>query len=76
MLFLPESRVYGKPLRSKLFKNNKLYGRGTEDNQQGIVCSVMAALALKALKITPEYTIKLLFVADEEVGSSMVFNIF
>lgn len=50
-------------------KNGRLYGRGTEDNQQGMVCSVMAALALKENGIVPEYNVKLLFVADEEVGS-------
>lgn len=64
-----EQSLWETPPFEAVQKNNKLYGRGTEDNQQGIVCSVMAALALKALKITPEYTIKLLFVADEEVGS-------
>ena len=50
-------------------KEGKLYGRGTEDNQQGMVSSVMAALALKENGIVPEYDVKLLFVADEEVGS-------
>jgi len=50
-------------------KDGKLYGRGVEDNQHGIVSSVMAALALKNTGIQPEYTVKLLFVADEEVGS-------
>lgn len=51
-------------------KDGKLFGRGVEDDQQGAVCSIMAVLALKALGIMPEYTVKLLFVADEEVGSN------
>lgn len=51
-------------------KEGRLYGRGTEDNQHGITASVMAALALKAAGALPEYTVKLLFVADEEMGSS------
>lgn len=51
-------------------KDGKLYGRGVEDDQQGLVCSVMAALALNACGIVPQYTVKLLFVADEEVGSA------
>lgn len=50
-------------------KDGKIYGRGTEDNQQGIVASIVAAKALLHNKIIPEIDIKLLFVADEEVGS-------
>ena len=50
-------------------KDGKIYGRGTEDNQQGIVASLVAAKALLHNKITPQIDIKLLFVADEEVGS-------
>jgi succinyl-diaminopimelate desuccinylase len=40
-----------------------------EDNQQGLVSSVLAALALVKLGITPARTVKLLFAADEENGS-------
>ena len=47
----------------------RLTGRGVEDNQQGIVSSVIAALAFIALGIQPERTVKLLFAADEEMGS-------
>ncbi len=50
-------------------KDGKLYGRGCEDNQQGAVSSIFAALYFIDNKITPKYTIKLLFVADEENGS-------
>ncbi|MBR4158553.1 MAG: M20 family metallo-hydrolase [Spirochaetia bacterium] len=50
-------------------KEGKLFGRGVEDNQHGIVTSVMAALALKNAGIQPQDTVKLLFVADEEIGS-------
>lgn len=46
-----------------------LIGRGVEDNQQGLVSSVFAALAFLKQGFVPERTIKLLFVADEEVGS-------
>ncbi|HOX31336.1 MAG TPA: M20 family metallo-hydrolase [Spirochaetales bacterium] len=48
----------------------RLRGRGVEDNQQGLVASVFAALAFLDSGIAPERTIKLLFVADEEVGSA------
>ncbi|MDR1870018.1 MAG: M20 family metallo-hydrolase [Treponema sp.] len=51
----------------------RLIGRGVEDNQQGLVSSVLAAMAFTAQGIKPARTIKLLFCADEEVGS--VFGI-
>jgi len=47
----------------------RLIGRGTEDNQQGLVSSVLAALAFIAQGLKPARTIKLLFVSDEENGS-------
>jgi succinyl-diaminopimelate desuccinylase len=47
----------------------RLIGRGVEDNQQGLVSSVLAALALVKQGIKPPRTVKLLFVADEEMGS-------
>jgi succinyl-diaminopimelate desuccinylase len=50
-------------------KDNRLFGRGVEDNQQGLVSSVIAAMALNAQGIKPVRTLKLLFAADEEVGS-------
>jgi len=50
-------------------KDGKIYGRGVEDNQQGLVSSVFAALALVENGIAPEHDVKLLFVADEEYGS-------
>ena len=51
------------------YRDGKLYGRGVEDNQQGLTAAVFAALSLIENNIKPEYTVKLLFVADEEVGS-------
>ncbi|MGL4986379.1 MAG: M20 family metallo-hydrolase [Treponemataceae bacterium] len=50
-------------------KDGKIYGRGTEDNQQGLVASVFMALSFIKKNEQPNVTIKLLFVADEEVGS-------
>ncbi|MDR1249671.1 MAG: M20 family metallo-hydrolase [Treponema sp.] len=47
----------------------RLIGRGVEDNQQGLVSSVVAALSLVKQGIVPAHTVKLLFVADEENGS-------
>jgi succinyl-diaminopimelate desuccinylase len=48
----------------------RLIGRGVEDNQQGLVSSVLAALSLTTQGITPPRTVKLLFAADEEMGSA------
>lgn len=50
-------------------KDGKLFGRGVEDNQQGLVSGVFAALSFIKTGIVPEHTVKLLFVADEEFGS-------
>ncbi len=51
-------------------RDGRLYGRGVEDNQQGLVSSIFAARAFVETGIVPARTIKLLFVADEEVGSA------
>ena len=51
-------------------KEGRLYGRGTEDNQQGLVSGVFAALSLLRTGIVPAHTVKLLFMADEECGSA------
>ncbi len=53
-----------------VYEDGKLIGRGVEDNQQGLVASVFAALALLGEGELPAHTVKLLFVADEEVGSA------
>jgi succinyl-diaminopimelate desuccinylase len=47
----------------------RLVGRGVEDNQQGLVSSILAALSLTKQGIVPAHTVKLLFAADEENGS-------
>jgi succinyl-diaminopimelate desuccinylase len=50
-------------------KADRLIGRGVEDNQQGLVSSVIAALCMKEAGFVPPRSVKLLFVADEETGS-------
>lgn len=47
-----------------------IYGRGVEDNQQGLCSSVAAVMALSSLGVRPRLGVKLLMVADEEVGSA------
>ena len=55
-------------------KGHRLIGRGTEDNQQGMVSSILAALAFVKLDLQPGRTVKLLFAADEETGSELGIN--
>jgi succinyl-diaminopimelate desuccinylase len=50
-------------------EGDRLIGRGTEDNHQGIVSSLMAVKALLDLGITPSRTVGLALVSDEETGS-------
>lgn len=50
-------------------KDGKLYGRGVEDNQQGMVASIFACRALIELGFKPAFDVALLLVADEETGS-------
>ncbi|CCO24277.1 M20 family metallo-hydrolase [Maridesulfovibrio hydrothermalis] len=46
-----------------------IYGRGVEDNHQGLVSSVIAAKALLQSGMTPGINLGLIFVSDEETGS-------
>jgi succinyl-diaminopimelate desuccinylase len=50
-------------------KEGKIYGRGTEDNQQSLVASIFALKAFIDEGLVPEYDTGLVFVADEETGS-------
>jgi succinyl-diaminopimelate desuccinylase len=52
-----------------LVTNDRVYGRGCEDNGQSLVASLFAAKALKHLSVKPNRTVALAFVADEEQGS-------
>jgi succinyl-diaminopimelate desuccinylase len=50
-------------------KDGKIFGRGSEDNQQGLVSSIIMARAFIDEGIQPEINIGLVFLADEETGS-------
>lgn len=54
-----------------LVKDDRVYGRGSEDNGQSLVASIFAVKALNQLGLTPKRTVALAFVADEEQGSIM-----
>lgn len=49
-------------------KDNHIYGRGTEDNQQDMVASIFAARAFIDEGIIPSSSVDLFFVADEETS--------
>jgi len=48
---------------------DKIIGRGCEDNQQGMVSSLLAAKALNEAGVTPNLTYGLVLCADEETGN-------
>jgi succinyl-diaminopimelate desuccinylase len=50
-------------------KDGILYGRGVEDNHQGIISSLLAVKSLREESILPEYDVGLAIVSDEEIGS-------
>lgn len=50
-------------------KDDWIYGRGVEDNQQAITSMLLLAEGLRSLAITPPLTLGLVFMADEECGS-------
>lgn len=52
-----------------VIKGDKIYGRGSEDNQQGLVSGLLTAKAMMELGIRPPCNYALLLNADEEIGS-------
>ena len=50
-------------------RGTRIYGRGVSDNGTCLVSSLFALKAIQDAGITPEYTVLLAFVADEEMGS-------
>lgn len=50
-------------------KDGRIYGRGTEDNQQDLVASIFASKAFLDEGMVPETSIGLVFVSDEETSS-------
>jgi succinyl-diaminopimelate desuccinylase len=52
-----------------LVRDGKIYGRGSEDNHQGTVSSIITARAFIETGIQPEINIGVVLLADEETGS-------
>jgi len=65
-----ELRLWSRDPYKAYVKDNHLYGRGVEDNQQDLVASIFAAKAFMDEGIMPENSIKLAFVSDEETSSN------
>lgn len=49
---------------------DKIFGRGVEDNHQGLVSSVMAGRAFLETETIPDINFGILIVSDEETGSN------
>ena len=55
-------------------KNNRIYGRGTEDMKANIAATLMAIEALKKNNVKPKCNIELSFTPDEETGGRTGFG--
>jgi succinyl-diaminopimelate desuccinylase len=64
-----EESSWDTPPFEAVEKDGKIYGRGVEDNQQGLVSALFAMKALAEEGIKPKTDIALLLVADEETGN-------
>jgi len=60
----------GDPWKVRV-KGDKIYGRGVEDNQQGMVSSLLAAKAFHENGLKPRLPYGLILVADEETGNDL-----
>lgn len=59
----------GSPYQLRV-EDDLLFGRGVEDNHQGLVSSLLVAEALQTIRATPPINYGMLFVADEETTSN------
>jgi succinyl-diaminopimelate desuccinylase len=50
-------------------KKDKIFGRGVEDNHQGMVSSIIAGRAFLETETVPDVNLGILIVSDEETGS-------
>jgi succinyl-diaminopimelate desuccinylase len=61
-----DASLWDTPPFEAVVKDGKIFGRGAEDNHQGIISTFFAVKALKEEGIVPACKIGCLFVADEE----------
>jgi len=62
------SQWRGNPFKAWV-EGGKIFGRGTEDNQQDLVASLFAVKAFRAEGLEPPCDLGLVLVADEETGN-------
>lgn len=63
-----DESLWNSPPFTVTRQGDELIGRGVEDNQQGLVTSLLVAHALTKHKSTPKIGLGLILVADEETG--------
>jgi succinyl-diaminopimelate desuccinylase len=51
-------------------RDGRCYGRGVEDNHQGIVSSLLSVRAILEMRLRPHSNVGLVIVSDEELGSA------
>ena len=66
-----DERLWSAPPYELQVTDDNIYGRGVEDNQQAIASALLVAEALLEKAITPDLTLGLLFVSDEESGMTL-----
>ena len=64
-------RLWSSPPYELQVTDDYVYGRGVEDNQQAIVSAMLVAETLLENGVTPDLTLGLLFVSDEESGMAL-----
>ena len=66
-----DERLWSAPPYELQVTDDALYGRGVEDNQQAIASALLVAETLLEKAVTPDLTLGLLFVSDEESGMTL-----
>lgn len=61
--------LWQSPPFEAVVRDGRIYGRGTEDNQQGLVAMVFGLRAVLEEGLRPTTDVGLLFVSDEETGN-------
>lgn len=65
-----DERLWKTPPFKAVVEGGRVYGRGSEDNGQGIVSSLFAGKAIIESGSKPKFSFGLAFVSDEESGSN------